>query len=89
AAAFADFPPYAGAHPEVIPHLTVATCEPWETATLAARAAAALADPAAPGLGPFRAEGVDVAMRHNDEEPFTPHRVATFGHGPASVLGPA
>lgn len=87
AAAFAEFPPYAGEHPEVIPHLTVATCDPAETPALAAAAAAALADPAAPGLGPFRAEGVDVAMRHGDEEPFISRRVATFGHRPRPMLG--
>lgn len=89
ASAFAEFPPYAGEHPDVIPHLTVATCDPDETEALAATAAAVLADPTAPGLGPFRAEGVDVAMRHSDEEPFAVRRLATFRPGPEPMLGPA
>lgn len=88
AAAFADFPPYAGEHADVVPHLTVATCEPGDTPALAAAVAAALADPAAPGLGPFRAEGVDVAMRHSDQEPFTVRRLATFPPDPEPMLGP-
>ncbi len=88
AAAFNEFPPYAGAHAEVIPHLTVATCEPGDTAALAARVKAALNDPARPALGPFRAEGVDVAIRHRDPEPFTARRVATFGSGPPPMLAP-
>lgn len=87
AAAFAEFPPYAGEHAEVIPHLTVATCDPGDTRAVAAAVAAALTDPAAPGLGPFRAEGVDVAMRHSDDEPFTVLRVATFAHRPGPALG--
>lgn len=87
AAAFAEFPPYAGEHPEVVPHMTVATCDPLETAVLAARVARALADPQAPGLGPFEARGVDVAMRRGEDEPFSVRRVATFGAGPEALLG--
>ncbi len=79
AAAFAELAPYAGKHPHVIPHLTVATCEPEETPRLAARAAAALADAEVPEVGPFGAEGIDVAMRRTEEEPFEVRRVATFG----------
>lgn len=76
--AFAEIPPYAGKHPRVIPHLTVATSDAADTPALATRAAAALSDPRIPELGPFRAEGVDLALRHDDEEAFTVRRVATF-----------
>lgn len=84
AAAFAEFPPYAGQHPDVVPHLTVATCSPGETAGLAARVTAALADPGTPRLGPFRARGVDAAWRRSAEDPFTLSRLSTF-HAPTKV----
>ena len=77
--AFAETPPYEGEHADVIPHVTVATCDPEETAALAVQAADALADPQIPGLGTFRAQGVDVAMRRSEEEAFTVRRVASFG----------
>lgn len=80
-AAFAEFPPYAGEHRDFVPHLTVATCEPGETADLAALAVQALADPRAPGFGTFQAQGIDVAMRRGEEGPFASARVATFGAG--------
>lgn len=89
AGAFAEFPPYAGKHPHVIPHLTVATCDPADTPLLAARAAAALADPRIPGPGPFDAEGIDMALRPTEDEPFTVRRVATFGEERGPILGPA
>lgn len=89
AAAFAEFPPYAGEHAEVIPHLTVGTCEARDTPALAAAVAAALVDPDVPGLGPFQAEGVDVALRHSEEEPFTVRRLAAFPPHPEPMLGPA
>lgn len=82
ATTFAEFPPYAGEHPDFIPHLTVATCEPGDTPALAALAAAALAGTRVPGLGPFDAQGIDVAMRHDEEGPFTVRRVATFDAEP-------
>jgi 2'-5' RNA ligase len=87
--AFAEIPPYAGKHPRVIPHLTVANCEPGDTPRLAARAAAALTDSRIPELGPFTVEGIDVALRRTEEEPFTGRRVATFGEESGPMLGSA
>jgi 2'-5' RNA ligase superfamily len=89
AGAFAELSPYAGKHPHVIPHLTVATCEPEETPRLAARVAAALANPLLPELGGFEAEGIDVALRGSEEEPFEVRRLATFGEGCGPMLGSA
>ncbi len=89
AGAFAELPPYAGKHPRVIPHLTVATCDEGDTPRLATRAAAALADPGIQEPGPFRAEGIDSALRQTEEQPFTVRRVVTFSDACGPMLGPA
>ncbi|MGH7910894.1 MAG: 2'-5' RNA ligase family protein [Candidatus Dormibacteraceae bacterium] len=78
-AEFGEFSPYAGRHPDPVPHLTVAECSDPEATAARAAAIAGELPPLLADLGPIRIAGLDLAAQQEAGGAWRVGRIATLG----------